>query len=117
MLIENDAGLNAAATGGGIRDLDIKVIKGWLPLLSTVSDVEVKIYQVTYYDFENKKYVKSTSNTMYEGKYIGKASGHSFESGVLGGLYLVEISRNGEILKQESVFLEPKDKQAITIYF
>ena len=54
---------------------------------------------------------------MYEGKYIGKAFGHSFESGVLGGLYLVEISRNGEILKQQPVFLEPKDKQAIIVIF
>ncbi len=44
----------------------------------------------------------------------------SFEKDIqettLGGLYLVEISRNGEILKQESAFLKPKDKQAITIY-
>ncbi|MCK5878112.1 MAG: hypothetical protein KAG43_10790 [Candidatus Marithrix sp.] len=120
-LIENDAGLNAAAKAGGIRDLKIKVKKDAFLLASTVSDIDVKIHELTYLSFGtaiggNNEYLLSENNPTYEGKYMSSVYGHSFESGVLGGLYLVEISRNGEILKQQSVFLEPKDKQAITIY-
>ena len=114
-LIENDTGLNAAALIGGIQDLDIKIKKDVFGLDPIVSDVEVKIHQITYLNFSVQKYILSSENRMYEGKYA-RGLGHTFEDGVPSGLYLVEISRDGEILKQKSVFLEPKGTQKITIY-
>ena len=101
---------------GLVQDLTI-LVKDGSGLFSTVSDVEVKMYQVTHYVSDEGSYAQTPSEIVYEGNYIGPAHGHSFIShgGVQSGLYIVEIFRDGEVLKVKPIFLERKNKLSFTI--
>jgi len=122
-LVENDEGLNVAARFSGIiRDLEIYIKDGWLGL---AQNVDVKIYRVIdYHDMKEISEYNPNSEInmrhpseapMYEGKFLSIGLGHSFGYEIPAGLYTVEISKNGEILKITNVLLEAKDKQSVTI--
>ena len=131
--------LSAAVRIAGVTEtFGIRVMKekwGWIPD-KAISDVDITIHQITKYQTEQQNYcvfyeLQELSGTekpqfqcqgnpeTFQGEYGSWAYGYSFKRsnglGIPTGLYLVEVSKDGEVLKVDTVFIN-SDNQTLAIY-